>query len=100
MREVLDEQIASAACAHGAVARRWSRSRSIFGFIAMSVWRSVQLNNGSEPQRLTWQLWLFAAGSFAFGFALVPLYNVLCEVTGYGDRSKLAQAATHRRGAG
>jgi cytochrome c oxidase assembly protein subunit 11 len=45
-------------------------------------------------RRLTWQLWLFAAGSLAFGFALVPLYNVLCEVTGYGDRTKLQKAAT------
>jgi cytochrome c oxidase assembly protein subunit 11 len=45
-------------------------------------------------RKLTWQLWLFAAGFLAFGFALVPLYNVLCDVTGYGDRSKLRQAAT------
>ena len=45
-------------------------------------------------RKLTWQLWLFAAGSLAFGFALVPLYNVLCEVTGYGDRSKLVEAAS------
>lgn len=45
-------------------------------------------------RKLTGQLWLFAAGSFAFGFALVPLYNVLCDVTGYGDRSKLSKAAT------
>lgn len=45
-------------------------------------------------RKLTWQLWLFAAGSLAFGFALVPLYNVLCDVTGYGDRSKLRQAAS------
>jgi cytochrome c oxidase assembly protein subunit 11 len=44
-------------------------------------------------RRLTRQLWLFAAGSFAFGFALVPLYNVLCDITGYGDRSRLTQAA-------
>ena len=43
---------------------------------------------------LTLRLWLFAAGFLAFGFALVPLYNVLCDVTGYGDRSKLAKAAT------
>ena len=28
-------------------------------------------------------------GAFAFGFALVPLYNVLCSVTGYGDQTKL-----------
>jgi cytochrome c oxidase assembly protein subunit 11 len=44
-------------------------------------------------RKLTTQLWLFAAGSFAFGFALIPLYNVLCDVTGYGNRSRLAQAA-------
>ena len=31
---------------------------------------------------------LMAAGSFAFGFALVPLYDVFCEVTGIG-RHKL-----------
>lgn len=43
---------------------------------------------------LTRQLWLFAAGAFAFGFALVPLYNVICDVTGYGDKSRLRQAST------
>ncbi len=42
---------------------------------------------------LTRSLWLFAAGSFAFGFALVPLYRVLCDVTGYGDRTQLEKAA-------
>jgi cytochrome c oxidase assembly protein subunit 11 len=47
-----------------------------------------------ENRKLTRQLWLFAAGSFAFGFALVPLYDVICEVTGYGDRSRLVEAAT------
>ncbi|MBV8308648.1 MAG: cytochrome c oxidase assembly protein [Gammaproteobacteria bacterium] len=40
---------------------------------------------------MTWKLLAIAAGSFAFGFALVPLYNVLCSVTGYGDQSKLRQ---------
>ena len=44
-------------------------------------------------RRLTRSLWLFAAGSFAFGFALIPLYDVLCDITGYGDRSKLLEAA-------
>jgi len=43
---------------------------------------------------LTRQLWLFAAGAFAFGFALVPLYDVICDVTGYGDKSKLREAST------
>jgi cytochrome c oxidase assembly protein subunit 11 len=44
-------------------------------------------------RKLTRQLWLFALGSFAFGFALVPLYDVICDVTGYGDRSRLLEAA-------
>ena len=29
---------------------------------------------------LTRHLLLMAAGSFAFGFALVPLYDVICEI--------------------
>jgi cytochrome c oxidase assembly protein subunit 11 len=40
-------------------------------------------------RRMTLALFAIAAGSFAFGFALVPLYNVLCAVTGYGDQSQL-----------
>jgi cytochrome c oxidase assembly protein subunit 11 len=40
---------------------------------------------------MTWKLLAIAAGSFGFGFALVPLYNVLCSVTGYGDQTKLLQ---------
>jgi cytochrome c oxidase assembly protein subunit 11 len=43
---------------------------------------------------LTRQLWIFAAGSFAFGFALVPLYDVICDVTGYGNRAKLVEASS------
>jgi cytochrome c oxidase assembly protein subunit 11 len=46
-----------------------------------------------ENRRLSWQLAAIAAGSFGFGFALVPLYNVLCAVTGYGDQSKLLERA-------
>jgi cytochrome c oxidase assembly protein subunit 11 len=41
-----------------------------------------------------WKLVAIAAGSFGFGFALVPLYNVLCSVTGYGDQTKLLQRVT------
>jgi len=39
------------------------------------------------------RLLLLAAGSFAFGFALVPLYDVFCEVTGIGTRDQLSRAA-------
>jgi len=42
-------------------------------------------------RQLLWQLLAMAAGSFGFGFALVPLYNVLCSVTGYGDQTRLLE---------
>ena len=44
-------------------------------------------------RKLTAQLWVFAAGFLVFGFALIPLYDVLCEVTGYGSRENLTQAS-------
>lgn len=47
-------------------------------------------------RKLTRSLWIFALGSFGFGFALVPLYDVICDVTGYGDKSKLLEAAEVR----
>jgi cytochrome c oxidase assembly protein subunit 11 len=50
--------------------------------------RALQRRNRS----LTGRLWLFVAGSFAFGFALVPLYRVLCQVTGFGDQKLLGEA--------
>jgi cytochrome c oxidase assembly protein subunit 11 len=42
---------------------------------------------------LLWQLSAFVAGSFAFGWALIPLYDVLCEVTGIGTQKNLTTAA-------
>ncbi len=47
----------------------------------------------ADNRRLTGQLWLMAACAFGFGFALVPLYGVLCDVTGYGNREKLRAAS-------
>lgn len=48
----------------------------------------------SANRRLLRGLWLFAGGFFAFGFALVPLYSVICSVTGYGNRDDLVRAST------
>jgi cytochrome c oxidase assembly protein subunit 11 len=53
------------------------------------------MNDAARANRnLTWKLLAIAGGAFGFGFALVPLYNVLCSVTGYGDQSKLLQKVT------
>jgi len=42
------------------------------------------MNEGTRRRNasLTRRLLLMAAGSFAFGFALVPLYDVICEIAG------------------
>ena len=51
------------------------------------------MSGGDKRNRsLTARLLLMAAGSFAFGFALVPLYDVFCEVTGVGSRDSLSVA--------
>jgi cytochrome c oxidase assembly protein subunit 11 len=53
--------------------------------------------NEPAPRRnasLAARLVLMAAGSFAFGFALVPLYDVVCEVTGIGSRDRLTRAGS------
>lgn len=47
----------------------------------------------NENRKLTLKLLGMVAGSFAFGFALVPLYDVVCEVTGIGSRGRLAEPA-------
>jgi cytochrome c oxidase assembly protein subunit 11 len=49
--------------------------------------------DGNAHRNLALKLGAVALGAFGFGFALVPLYNVLCAVTGYGDRQQLVLAA-------
>ena len=44
-------------------------------------------------RNLIFKLSVFVAGSFAFGFALVPLYDVLCTITGLGNQKSLSRAA-------
>lgn len=50
----------------------------------------------AKKRRTLWLLGALALGMFGFGFALVPLYGLLCEVTGtqsLGERAKLAAGA-------
>jgi cytochrome c oxidase assembly protein subunit 11 len=48
-------------------------------------------NKPADNQRLTLKLLGFAMGSFAFGFALIPLYDVLCDLTGFGNQKMLVE---------
>jgi cytochrome c oxidase assembly protein subunit 11 len=41
--------------------------------------------------QLLLKLLVFTLGAFGFGYALVPLYDVLCDVTGFGNEKRLAQ---------
>jgi cytochrome c oxidase assembly protein subunit 11 len=53
----------------------------------------VPTDTRKANRSLALQLTVFALGSLGFAFALVPLYDVLCEITGYGSRKVLTQAA-------
>lgn len=48
--------------------------------------------SGSADRKLIAQLLLLTAGTFAFGFALVPLYDVFCEITGLGGKTNATAA--------
>ncbi len=47
----------------------------------------------SPTQKLVGALLGVVACSFAFGFALVPLYDVFCEITGFGGRTNTESVA-------
>jgi cytochrome c oxidase assembly protein subunit 11 len=55
--------------------------------------------NGPRGQHrsLIIRLMIFTAGAFAFGFALVPLYDVLCSITGLGNQKSLSRAVAATR---
>lgn len=63
----------------------------------MSEPQAEQQAPARNHRRLTRQLWIFVLGSFLFGFALVPLYDVLCDITGYGNSDRLLVAATESK---
>src|ERR1700744_3313874 len=48
-------------------------------------------------RRLTRGLLIMAAGSFAFGWALIPLYDVFCRVAGVGNAEAKTQGASVRK---
>jgi cytochrome c oxidase assembly protein subunit 11 len=43
--------------------------------------------------RMALQLGAVAIAAFGFGFALVPLYDVMCTVTGFGNKKNLTTAS-------
>jgi cytochrome c oxidase assembly protein subunit 11 len=52
--------------------------------------------NAKKNRRLVTYLLLLVVGMFGFGFALVPLYNVFCKVTGLNGKTN--QTAIYNNG--
>lgn len=50
----------------------------------------------ARNKRLAGRLSWLAAGAFAFAFALVPFYDVFCEVTGFNGRTRGGKAEVAR----
>jgi cytochrome c oxidase assembly protein subunit 11 len=53
-----------------------------------------QMENRPSHRKLVRKLVLLAVGMFGFGFAMWPLYNVFCDLTGLGGRGvKVVESA-------
>lgn len=62
----------------------------------MAVFDNDQLSDDQQAdnRRLTRRLMVILLAMFGFGFALVPLYNVVCDLTGLNGRTTGTQTAT------
>lgn len=49
-------------------------------------------SNAGNTKRTTLQLLLVAVGAFGFAFALVPLYDVICDITGLNGKTNSSPA--------
>ena len=56
-------------------------------------------SNGQTNQnrRLVASLLVIVVGAFGFGYALVPLYDVFCEITGFGGRTNTEAVAVQEK---
>jgi len=45
------------------------------------------MNEPVSPAKTVRQLLLVVVGMFGFGFAMVPLYDIMCEVTGFNGKT-------------
>ncbi len=57
------------------------------------------LPRAAANRRLAWIVALAAAGSFAFAFALVPLYSTFCDLTGLNGATGIAAPAAMKEAA-
>ena len=53
----------------------------------------VKQKPANDNRSLTGKLLLLAAAMFGFGYLLVPMYDVFCEITGFGGRTNAVAEA-------
>jgi cytochrome c oxidase assembly protein subunit 11 len=51
----------------------------------------------NDNRSLVGKLLLLAVAMFGFGYMLVPLYNVFCEITGFGGRTNTVAVSTEEK---
>ena len=51
------------------------------------------MGHDGKASRTPFKLALFVIAMFGFGFALVPLYNVFCDITGLNGKTRVADEA-------
>ena len=51
----------------------------------------------NKNRRLVASLLVIVVGAFGFGYALVPLYDVFCEITGFGGRTNTQAAQVEEK---
>jgi len=62
--------------------------------VAGRALRKAQAAQKEANRRTGWRLALVVLGMFGFGYALVPMYNVLCQLTGLNGKTGRVEAAT------
>jgi cytochrome c oxidase assembly protein subunit 11 len=55
-----------------------------------------QEKRAADNKRLAWKLMWVVAGAVLFAFALVPLYNVFCDLTGLNGKTEGLPAAVQK----
>ena len=58
---------------------------------------STDNKTANDNRSLVGKLLLLAVAMFGFGYMLVPLYNVFCEITGFGGRTNSVAVSSEER---
>ena len=85
-------------------ARRCCLARVAFcfylGFILATGLRQLSVPRNGQQDAWSGRLGAWLASMFGFGYLLVPLYDVMCKITGIGGRTQRRGSHGHRNAPG